>query len=120
VVLSARRHALLPSETLNVSFGGPGGIAHHTESGPALTLVLAVAGVPATSSTWVAGVGADGYLATVTPAEASAGGRPLVLSIEEDAVALAQPRLVAAGDVKGGRDVSEVTDLYAGQAFPVG
>jgi hypothetical protein len=44
----------------------------------------------------------------------------LVLSLEEDGVALAQPRLVAAGDLKGGRAVSEVTDLYAGTAFPVG
>ncbi len=120
VVLSARRLALLPSVTLNVAFGGPGGIQHHTETGPLLALVLAAAGIPATSSTWVAAVGSDGYVATVTPAEATAGGRPLILSLAEDGVRLAQPRLVAAGDVKGGRYVSDVTDLYAGQAFPLG
>ncbi len=120
VVLSGRRLALLPAQTLNVAFGGPGGIQHHTETGPVLSLVLAVAGIPATSSTWVAAVGSDGYAATVTPAEATAGGRPLILSLVEDGGALAQPRLVAAGDVKGGRYVSDVTDLYAGQAFPLG
>jgi hypothetical protein len=120
VVLSARRLASLPAQTLNVSFGGPGGIQHHTETGPLLSLVLAVAGIPATSSTWVAAVGADGYVATVTPAEATAGGRPLIVSLVEDGVALARPRLVAAGDVKGGRYVSDLTDLYAGQAFPLG
>src|SRR6185437_1426545 len=52
-------------------------------------------------STWVAAVGLDNYVATVTPAEQLAGGRPLQLSLTEDGVALAQPRLVTDGDVKG-------------------
>ena len=42
------------------------------------------------------------------------GGRPLQLSLNEDGVALAQPRLVTDGDVKGGRYVSGVVDIYVG------
>jgi hypothetical protein len=42
------------------------------------------------------------------------GGRPLQLSLNEDGVAQAEPRLVADGDVKGGRYVSNVVDLYVG------
>jgi hypothetical protein len=41
-------------------------------------------------------------------------GRPLQLSLNEDGVALAQPRLVTDGDVKGGRYVSGVVDIYVG------
>lgn len=44
--------------------------------------------------TWVAAVGSDGYVATVTPAEAWVGGRPLLISLNEDGTPLAQPRLV--------------------------
>lgn len=65
--------------------------------------------------TWVAAVGSDGYLATVTPAEAFIGGRPLLLSLVENGAPLAQPRLVTDGDVKGGRYVSMVVDLVVGQ-----
>lgn len=53
-------------------------------------------------------VGSDGYGAAVTPAEAHVGGRPLLLSTVEDGAPLARPRLVADGDVKGGRYVSDV------------
>jgi hypothetical protein len=59
-------------------------------------------------------VGLDNYVATVTPAEQLAGGRPLQLSLNEDGVALAQPTLVTDGDVKGGRYVSGVLDIYVG------
>ena len=44
----------------------------------------------------------------------SGAGRPLQLSLNEDGVALAQPRLVTDGDVKGGRYVSGVVDIYVG------
>jgi hypothetical protein len=53
-------------------------------------------------------------VSTVTPAEQFVGGRPLQLSLVEDGVALAQPRLVADGDIKGGRYVSDIVDIYAG------
>ncbi|MGH3176810.1 MAG: hypothetical protein ACRDPF_23465 [Streptosporangiaceae bacterium] len=64
--------------------------------------------------TEVAVVGLDNYVATVAPAEQLAGGQPLQLSLKEDGVALAQPRLVTDGDVKGGRYVSGVVDIYVG------
>ena len=92
VTLSAARLARLPAETLTVSFGGPSGEQTHTEVGPPLLEVLAAAGVAPTLDTWVAAVGDDNYVATVTPAEQLVGGRPLQLSLSEDGVTLAQPR----------------------------
>ena len=114
VTLSAALLARLPAETLSVSFGGPTGEQTHTEVGPSLLEVLALAGVVPTLNTWVAAVGDDNYVATVTPAEQIVGGRPLQLSLEEDGVVLAQPRLVTDGDVKGGRYVSDIVDIYVG------
>jgi len=114
VTLSAALLARLPAETLTVSFGGPSGEQTHTEVGPPLLEVLAAAGVVPTPNTWVAAVGDDNYVATVTPAEQFVGGRPLQLSLNEDGVALAQPRLVTDGDVKGGRYVSDIVDIYVG------
>ena len=114
VTLSAALLAKLPSETLTVSFEGPGGTQTHTEIGPSLPVVLAAAGIFPTLNTWVAATGDDDYVATVTPAEQFVGGRPLQLSLNEDGVTLAQPRLVADGDVKGGRYVSDIVDLYVG------
>jgi hypothetical protein len=49
-----------------------------------------------------------------TPAEQLVSGRPLQLSLNEDGVALAQPRLVTDGDVHGGRYVCGVVDIYVG------
>jgi hypothetical protein len=114
VTLSAARLARLPAETLHVSFQGPGGTQTHTEVGPSLLEVLAAARIWPTLNTWVAAVGDDNYTATVTPAEQLAGGRSLQLSLNEDGVALAQPRLVTDGDVKGGRYVSGTVDIYLG------
>ena len=76
--------------------------------------MLAAARIRPTLGTWVAAVGFDNYVATVTPAEQLVGGRPLQLSLNEDGVALAQPRLVTDGDVHGGRYVSGVVDIYVG------
>jgi hypothetical protein len=59
----------------------------------------------------VVAVGDDGYGAAVTLAEETTGGRPLLLSTVEDGAALALPRLVPLGDVKGGRYVFGVTAL---------
>lgn len=114
VTLSAARLARLPRETLMVSFEGPGGVSTDTETGPALLKVLALAGIRPTLNTWVAAVGDDNYVATVTPAEQLAGGRQLQLSLEENGTALPQPRLVTDGDVKGGRYVSGTVDIYVG------
>ena len=114
VTLSSTLLARLPARTLTVSFQGPGGLQTHTESGPPLLEVLALARVWPTLNTWIAAVGDDNYAATVTPAEQVIGGRPLLLALDEDGVVLAQPRLVTDGDVKGGRYVSGVVDLYVG------
>jgi hypothetical protein len=118
VVLSAARLAALPSQTLTVSFKAGTSPQTHTEIGPTLDTVLAAAGIRPWSAAWVAAVGSDGYVATVTPAEAEVGGRPLLISLDEDGVAQSQPRLVVDGDVKGGRYVSGVDDLYVGRAQP--
>ena len=114
VTLSAAVLARLPAETLHVSFQGPGGTQTHTEVGPSLLEVLAAARIWPTLNTWVAAVGNDNYTATITPTEQLVGGRPLQLSLNEDGTALAQPRLVTDGDVKGGRYVSGVVDIYVG------
>jgi hypothetical protein len=114
VTLSAARLARLPAETLTVSFEGPGGTQTDTETGPPLLAVLALAGIRPTLDTWVAAVGDDNYVATVTPAEQLVGGRPLQLSLAENGAVLPQPRLVTDGDVKGGRYVSDIVDLYVG------
>ena len=114
LTLSAALLARLPARTLTVSFQGPSGLQTHTETGPPLLEVLGLAGVFPTLNTWVAAVGDDNYAATVTPAEQLVGGRPLLVSLNEDGVVLSQPRLVTDGDVKGGRYVSGVVDLYAG------
>lgn len=114
VSLSAALLARLPARTLTVSFQGPSGLQTHTETGPPLLEVLGLAGVLPTRNTWVAAVGDDNYAAAVTPAEQVVGGRPLLLSLDEDGSVLSQPRLVTDGDVKGGRYVSGVVDLYVG------
>jgi hypothetical protein len=114
VTLSAARLARLPEETLTVSFQGPGGVQTDTETGPPLLTVLALAGIRPTLNTWVAATGDDNYVATVTPAEQLVGGRPLQLSLTENGAVLAQPRLVTDGDVKGGRYVSDIVDIYVG------
>jgi hypothetical protein len=71
-------------------------------------------------NTWVAGVGDDGYVAVVTPAEQWVGRRSLQISLNEDGTALAEPRLVVDGDVKGGRYVSGLVNLVVGDALTVG
>jgi len=114
VTLSAARLARLPAETLTVSFEGPGGVQTDTETGPPLLAVLALAGIRPTLNTWVAAVGDDNYVATVTPAEQLVGGRPLQLSLAENGAVLSQPRLVTDGDIKGGRYVSDIVDIYVG------
>lgn len=114
-VLSASKLASLPDHTLQVSFLAGTASQTHTETGPTLQAVLRAAHVRSDLSTWVAAVGSDSYVAVVTPAEAWIGGRPLLVSLNEDGLPLAQPRLVVDGDVKGGRYVSDVVDLAVGQ-----
>lgn len=111
VTLSAARLGRLPARTLTVTFLAGTARQTHTETGPTLGEVLRAAGVDQDPTTAVVAVGSDGYAAAVTPAEDRVGGRPLLLSTAEDGVALARPRLVTDGDVKGGRYVSDVVAL---------
>lgn len=115
VALTAQQLSRLPSQTLTVTFLAGTASETDTEQGPPLAEVLAAAHLPIGLTTWVAAVGSDGYVAVVTPAEAFAGGRPLLLSLVEGGAALTQPRLVTDGDVKGGRYVSLVVDLVVGE-----
>jgi hypothetical protein len=114
-VLSASTLASLPAETLEVSFLAGTASQQHTEIGPTLSTVLRAAHIRANLNTWVAAVGSDSYVATVTPAEAWVGGQPLLVSLNEDGQPFAQPRLIVDGDVKGGRYVSDVDDLVVGE-----
>lgn len=113
-VLTLGRLAALPARTLDVTFQAGTATQQHTETGPTLQEVLRAAHVRTGLGTWVAAVGSDGYVATVTPAQAWVGGRPLLISLNEDGVPLSQPRLVTDGDIKGGRYVSDVVDLLIG------
>jgi hypothetical protein len=114
-VLSASTLASLPAQTLQVSFLAGTASQQHAEIGTTLRAVLRAAHIHADLNTWVAAVGSDGYVADVTPAEAPIGGRPLLVSLNEDGQPLSQPRLVVDEDVKGGRYVSGVVDLAIGQ-----
>jgi hypothetical protein len=119
-VLSRTKLASLPQQTLTVTYMGPGGAQTHTETGPTLDEVLRVAHIAPDLNTWVAGVGSDGYVATVTPAEAWVGGRPLLTSLAEDGQSFFSqqegPRLVTDGDIRGGRYVTGMDDLFVGDA----
>jgi hypothetical protein len=112
--LSAQQLASLPQQTLNVSFLTGTTPTNATEVGPTLDDVLRAAGVHENLSTSVAAVGDDDYIAAVTPAESWVGGKQLLISLNENGTALAEPRLVVDGDVKGGRYVSGVYDLVVG------
>jgi hypothetical protein len=113
--LTAAQLAALPPETLQASFLAGTTPTDVTEIGPSLDEVLRAAHVPFGVGTWVAGVGDDGYVAVVTPAEQWVGGKHLQISLNENGAPLSEPRLVVDGDVKGGRYVSGLVDLVVGQ-----
>jgi hypothetical protein len=113
--LTGAQLAALPPETLQASFLAGTTATNVTEIGPSLDEVLRAAHVPLGVGTWVAGVGDDGYVAVVTPAEQWVGGKYLQISLNENGAPLAEPRLVVDGDVKGGRYVSGLVDLVVGR-----
>jgi hypothetical protein len=124
-VLSPTELASLPAETLTVTFLAGTASETNTETGPTLDEVLRAAHIRPDLNTWVAGVGSDGYVATVTPAEAWVGGRPLLISLVENGQPFVSetptgegPRLVTDGDVKGGRYDSGMNDLVVGDTEP--
>jgi hypothetical protein len=100
-VLSRTKLASLPQQTLTVTYMGLARGGHRAHAvGDA--------------------VGSDGYVATVTPAEAWVGGRPLLISLAEDGQSFFSqqegPRLVTDGDIRGGRYVTGMDDLFVGDA----
>lgn len=111
ITLTAATLGRLPQQQRAVAFQSGSGSQTHTEKGPTLTAVLLAAGVLPLPNTVVTAIGSDGYAATVTNGEALLGGRPLLLSLVEDGVALDRPRLITDGDIKGGRYVSGVVTL---------
>jgi hypothetical protein len=122
LVLEASDLAALPSHTIQVSFQSATGVQQHTETGPLLADVLALAKPvfdPAMKNDqlrhYVAATGSDGYQAIVAWGEFDPGfeGKQILLSINEDGQSLAAvgPRLVVPGDVRGGRYVSNVVEL---------
>ena len=121
-VLSPAELASLPEETLTVTFLAGTTSETNTETGPTLDEVLRAAHIWPDLNTWVAGVGSDGYVATVTPAEAWVGGRPLLISLVENGDSFVSqgegPRLVTDGDVKGGRYDTGMNDLVVGDTEP--
>lgn len=110
-VLSAARLAALPQRTRTVTFQSGTGSQTRVETGPTLASVLRAARFASTGGTSVAASATDGYVAVVTPGEATSGKRPLLISLAEDGAALDRPRLVVDGDLKGGRYVSDLTTL---------
>ena len=83
-ILTVEELGRLRVKTRTVTFQSGIGQQTHTESGPTLSAVLRAAHLRTGRATTVAAVGSDGYIATVTPAEATAGRRPLLLSTNED------------------------------------
>lgn len=111
VTLSAAALSQLPTQTRSVAFQSGQGPQQHVETGPTLAKVLKAAHIRSNATTTVAAIADDGYVATVTPAEAGPGRRGLLLSTIEDGQPLDQPRLITVGDVSGGRYVSGVLSL---------
>jgi hypothetical protein len=101
--------AALPG--LDVNFSTHGGTQHHVEAGPLLVDVLAKVGPRFDRRAkngelrdFVVVTGADGYEAVLSYGEIAPtfGDRPALLSVKEEGVVLAAPRLVIPGDVMGG------------------
>ena len=117
--LDAAALAALPQKTVDVTFQSSKGTEKHTETGVPLASLLPADALATTSKKndqlnfAVLAVGSDGYSAAVAYGEVSAdfGNRGLLVSLTEDGKALAQPRLVVPGDVKGGRYVSDLVEL---------
>jgi hypothetical protein len=125
--LTAAQLGALAQVRMPVTFTAGGSTTANTETGPTIADVLAAAGIAPTVNTYVSAVATDNYIATVTPAEAGVGNRPLLLALQETVTATGAPttntpRLVTNGDVRGGRYASNVTDLVVaeGRAAPAG
>ena len=118
--------AALPSHSINLTFNSTRtGIQHHLEAGPLLIDVLAKVGPRFDTKVkqgqlrdFVVITGADGYETVLSYGEIAPtfGNRQALLSLKEDGVVLAAPRLVIPGDVLGGRDVSQTVHVELASA----
>jgi hypothetical protein len=119
-VLAKADLAGLPQQTVAVSFGTEKGPQQHSETGVALSALLPADKLATTAkkndmlSFAVVAVGVDGYSAAFGYGDVSAdfGNRGLLVALTEDGKPLDRPRLVVPGDVKGGRYVSDLTELH--------
>ena len=108
----------LPSQTQSVTFQSDQGPQSHTYVGvPLVDIVNAAVPVVdsahASLSVVVVATGADGYSAAVSWGEISPefGATPILVTYTEDGHELDRPRLAVPGDIKGGRYVSDLTQL---------
>lgn len=118
--VTAQQLAGLPQHTVDVRYTSGKGVEQRTETGVLLADLLPPDALATTGakndllSFAVRAVGADGYAAVVSYGELSPdfGDRGLLVALTEDGTALARPRLVVPGDVKGGRYVSDLVELH--------
>ena len=112
-------HAL-PRQTQSVTFESSKGPQSHTYGGANLIDIVTAAepivDSPAAHSLLsvvIVATGADGYTAAVAWGEISPdfAATPVLVAYTEDGIDLNQPRLVVPGDIKGGRYVSDLTEL---------
>ena len=109
----------MPQQTIDVTYTSGQGPQHKKETGTLLADVLPATALATTDAKndlltfGVLAIGADGYAALVSYGEISPdfGNRGILLATAEDGGALARPRLVVPGDVKGGRYVSDLVEL---------
>jgi hypothetical protein len=117
--------AAMPAETVDVSFQSGTATQSQRERGVPLVDLLEGAGLEVPDGkngrlqAVVSATGSDGYQAVVSVGEADAsfGGVDVLVAFEEDGQRLARPRLVVPGDDRGGRYVSEVTNLVAALTY---
>lgn len=113
-------NSALPVQTQAVTFDSSKGAQSHTYDGAALSDILTAAVLTGDAEAHnpdltfaILATGSDGYQATVSFGELSPnfGATPILVAYTEDGQPLDAPRLVVPGDVKGGRYVSDLTDL---------
>ncbi|MGH3670530.1 MAG: hypothetical protein ACRDSH_07820 [Pseudonocardiaceae bacterium] len=116
----------MPQQTVRVEFQSDKGSQHHTEVGVPLAKLIPPTALATHArkedllSFVVLAVGADGYRAALSYGELSPdfGNKGVLLAITEDGVPLSSPRLIVPGDVKGGRYVTDLTELRVSRLGP--
>jgi hypothetical protein len=112
--------------TVQVEFQNDKGTEHHTEEGVLLAQLIGPTALATQNkkddllSFAVLAVGADGYRAAVSYGEISPdfANKDVLVAVTEDGKPLSRPRLVVPGDVKGGRYVSDLVELYVSRLTP--